>query len=287
MAAKSKNILITGASTGIGYGLAKVFLHNGYKVFGSLRKQADAVRLAKDFGSDFKPLLFDITDHEAIDAAAGVLEGEIGSEGLGGLINNAGIAVAGPFIDLDVEAFRHQFDVNVFGLIKVTQAFLPLLGTRKNHRTMPGKIIQMSSVSGRMGMPFVSPYAGSKHALEGITECIRKELLLFGIDVVLIEPGPVKTPIWGKSMDPLEGKFKDSVYHQLMKNARRRFMAPAVERALPVDKAAQIIFNEFEKKRPHARKVIIAQKFRNWTLPKLLPTRLLDKILGKALGLIR
>ncbi|MBC6411068.1 MAG: SDR family oxidoreductase [Ekhidna sp.] len=287
MTAKSKNILITGTSTGIGYDLVKVFLNNGYKVFGSVRKRKDADRLVKDFGVDFEPLLFDVTDHRAIDAAAGTLEGKIGNEGLGGLINNAGIAVAGPFINLDVEEFQYQFDVNVFGLIKVTQAFLPLLGARKNHGPIPGKIIQISSVSGRMGMPFVSPYAGSKHAIEGITECIRKELLLFGIDVVLIEPGPIKTPIWDKSMNPLEDKFKDSAYHQIMKNAQEKFIRPSIESALPSDKVSQLIFDEFEKKKSCARKVIIARKFKNWTLPNLLPTRRLDKILGKALGLMK
>jgi len=287
MITKSKNILITGASTGIGYDLVKVFLKNGYKVFGSVRKQEDANRLEKDFGSDFEPLLFDVTDHKAIDKAAEMLEDKISEEGLGGLVNNAGIAVAGPFVDLDVEAYRQQFEVNVFGLIKVTQAFLPLLGARKNHAPVPGKIIQISSVSGRMGMPFVSPYVGSKHALEGITECIRKELLLYGIDVVLIEPGPIKTPIWEKSMDPMLDKFKDSVYHSIMKKSQKKFMEPSIASALTSDKAAQIILAEFEKKKSSARKVIIAQKFKNWTLPKILPTRLLDKVLGKALGLTK
>ncbi|MDE0471910.1 MAG: SDR family oxidoreductase [Ekhidna sp.] len=287
MTAKSKNILITGASTGIGYDLVKVFLDNGYKVFGSVRRREDAERLINNFGVNFKPLFFDVTDYAAVDAAAKTLQREIGNEGLGGLINNAGIAVAGPFIDLNVEAFKHQFDVNVFGLIKVTQAFLPLLGAEENHGSAPGKIIQMSSVSGRMGMPFISPYVGSKHALEGITECLRKELLLFGIDVVLIEPGPIKTPIWSKSMTPLEDKFKDSVYYPIMKNAQEEFVRPSIESGLSADKVAKIIFNEFKKKKSCVRKVIISQKFKNWTLPNLLPTRMLDKILGKALGLIQ
>ena len=287
MIIKSKNILITGASTGIGYDLVKVFLKNGYAVFGSVRKQEDAERLSNDFGSGFEPLVFDVTDHQAIEEAAKGLAQSIGKEGLAGVINNAGIAVAGPFTELDVDEFRYQFEVNVFGMIKVTQAFLPLLGARKNHGSIPGKIIQISSVSGRMGMPFVSPYVGSKHAMEGITECIRKELLLYGIDVILIEPGPIKTPIWEKSMDPMLDKFKDSAYYPIMKKSQEKFMTPSIQKALTSDKAASIIFNEFEKKRSRSRKVIIAQKFKNWTLPNLLPTRWLDKILGKVLGLIK
>ena len=284
---KSKNILVTGASTGIGFDLVKVFLKNGYNVYGSVRRQEDADRLAKEFKSGFQPLLFDVTDHQAIEAAAQLLETKISKEGLGGLINNAGIAVAGPFMDLDVEAFRRQFEVNVFGLIKVTQAFLPLLGAREGHNSLPGKIVQISSVSGRMGMPFVSPYVGSKHAVEGITECLRKELMLYGIDVVLIEPGPIKTPIWGKSMDPMLDEFQNSVYYPIMKRSQKKFMEPSIKRALTSDKAAQIIFTEFEKRRSKARKVIIAQKLKNWTLPNLLPARWLDKVLGKALGLVK
>jgi len=287
MKLKSKNIVITGASTGIGYDMVKVFLKNGYAVYGSVRKQEDADRLVEDFGSNFSPLIFDVTDHDAIDLTARQLESKIGSEGLAGLVNNAGIAVAGPFIDLKMEEFQYQFEVNVFGMIKVTQAFLPLLGARENHPVLPGKIIQISSISGRMGMPFVSPYVGSKHALEGITDSLRRELLLYGIDVVLIEPGPIKTPIWKKSMDPMLEKFKHSVYHDIMKKSEQKFMEPSLKSAIPSDKAAQIIYREFEKKKSKARKVIIAQKFKNWILPAALPARWLDKILGRALGLFK
>lgn len=282
---KSKNILITGVSTGIGFGLAKIFVEKGYTVYGSVRKQKDADRLLKQLGNRFHALIFDVTDYDAVDKVAFELKTEVGDAGLGGLINNAGIAIGGPFVDLDVADFRAQFEVNVFGLIKVTQAFLPLLGARENHLSAPGKIIQISSVSGRMGMPFVSPYVGSKHAVEGITESLRKELLLYGIDIVLIEPGPIKTPIWEKSLKPLFERFKGSAYEPYMKKSHEKFMEPSIARALTSEKASQIIFKEFEKKRSKARKVIIAQKFKNWTLPNLLPTRTLDKILGKALGL--
>jgi len=284
---KSKNILITGASTGIGYDLVKIFVQQGYQVYGSVRKQEDANRLSNEFQNSFKPLIFDVTDHEAIDRAAESLEQEVGDVGLGGLINNAGIAVAGPFIDLKMEEFRHQFEVNVFGVIAVTKAFLPLLGAREDHTSVPGKIIQISSVSGRMGMPFVSAYVGSKYALEGISESLRKELLYYGIDVVLVEPGPIKTPIWKKSMDPMLDKFSNSVYHPIMKKSQEKFMAPSIENALSSEKAASIIFKEFQKQNSRARVVIVGQKLKNWTLPMLLPARVLDKVLGKALGLNR
>ena len=285
MKTKSKNILITGVSTGIGYDLAKVFLSSGYKVYGSVRKQEDADRLASQLKENFQAVIFDVTDFSEVDKAAKRLEAEIGEEGLAGLVNNAGIAVAGPFIDLSIEDFKHQFDVNVFGMIKVTQSFLPLLGARPDHSSLPGKIVQISSVSGRMGMPFVSAYVGSKYALEGISESMRKELLLYGIDVVLIEPGPIKTPIWRKSMDPLLEKFKGSDYSQIMKKSNEKFMGPAIENALSSERAVKLILKEFEKSRSRSRVVIVAQKFKNWTLPMILPTRILDRIIGKALGL--
>lgn len=288
MKMKSKNILITGVSTGIGYDLAKVFLDHDYVVYGSVRKKEDAERLSSELGSNFHAIIFDVTDHEAIDRVALELEAQIGEEGLGGLINNAGTAIAGPFIDLSVDDFRSQFEINVFGLIKVTQAFLPLLGARENHSFSPGRIIQISSIAGKQGMPYMSPYSGSKHALEGITESMRKELLYYGIDVILIEPGPIKTPIWNKAAsEEIETRFKDSVYFESIKKYRTKFIPKAVKRAWTSEKASKIIFKAFKAKRPRVRYLIIAQKFMNWTLPRLLPTRFLDKLIAKLIGLIK
>lgn len=286
--AKSKNILITGASTGIGYDLAKVFVANGYTVFGSVRKQEDADRLTNDLGNNFHSLLFDVTDYEGVDRAAKKLEKEIGHVGLGALINNAGIAIGGPLMDLDVSEYKHQFDVNVFGLIKVTQAFLPLLGAKESPPSDPGRIIQISSIAGRHGMPFMSPYAGSKHAVEGITESLRKELLLFGIDVILIEPGPIKTPIWHKGANQAEEeKFQNSVFHVALKKFQTKFVANAVKKAWTSERAAKIIFNAFESKRPKVRYLLVPQKFKNWTLPRLMPSRVVDKVIAKAIGLLK
>ncbi|MEM7297284.1 MAG: SDR family oxidoreductase [Bacteroidota bacterium] len=285
---KSKNILITGVSTGIGYDLAKVFLASGNVVFGSVRKQEDADRLTNELGGNFKSLLFDVTDFAAVDKAAKQLEEEIGNEGLGGLINNAGVAIGGPFVDLDIEEFKHNFEVNVFGLIKVTQAFLPLLGAREDHSSVPGKIIQISSIAGRGGMPFMSPYTGSKYAVEGLSECLRKELQFYGIDVVLIEPGPIKTPIWNKgASEIIEERFKDSAFFPALKKYQTNFIQRALQNAWTSEKAARIIIKAFEKNQSKVRYLIVPQKFTNWTLPRILPNRTVDKFLGKSLGLIR
>jgi len=283
---KSKNILITGASTGIGYDLAKVFIDSGYTVFGSVRKKKDAERLSNELGENFKPLIFDVTDHEGVDKAAHLLTDEIGGAGLAGLINNAGIAVGGPFMDLEIEEFRYQFEVNVIGLIKVTQAFLPLLGAREDHPSVPGKIIQISSVAGKLAMPFLSPYVGSKHAVEGISHSLRRELQLYGIDVILVGPGPIKTPIWEKSAGEVqEIKYKDSVFFKPLKIFQDIFVVDAIKNGWTSEKAARLILNTFERSSPKTRYAMVPQKMKNWTLPRLLPDRILDILVKKSLKL--
>jgi short-subunit dehydrogenase len=286
--AKSKNILITGVSTGIGYDLAKVFVKNGYTVFGSLRKEEDAKRLSNSLGEKFRPLIFDVTDHKAVDDAAEKLMQEIGEEGLGGLINNAGIAIGGPLLDVDIEEYRYQFEVNVIGMVKVTQAFAPLLGARENHRSEPGKILQISSVAGKMAMPFLSPYVGSKHAVEGISVSLRRELQLFGIDVIVIGPGPIQTPIWNKGTEKNEeSKHQNSPFFPALQIFQNVFIRSAVKKGWTSEKATKIIFEIFEKNKPKTRYSLVPQRFMSWTLPKLMPNRMLDRIVGKKLGLLK
>ena len=284
--AKSKNILITGASTGIGHDLAKIFVENGYDVYGSVRKKMDGERLLNELGSGFKPVVFDVTDHDSVDQAAKHIEKEIVDEGLGGLINNAGIAIGGPMLDLSIEEYRLQFEVNVIGLIKVTKSFLPLLGARDGHTSDPGRIVQISSAAGKIGMPFMSPYTGSKHAVEGLSESLRRELQLFGIDVIVVGPGPVKTPIWNKGItDELKTKFKDSKYAKSINIFQNSFVRDAIQKGWTSEKAAKIIFRIFERSRPKVRYALVNQRFKNWILPGLLPNRVLDKFVRKKLKL--
>src|SRR6201994_2176196 len=157
-----KSVVITGASTGIGHACAKFLLDKGYRVFGSVRKQADADRLKSEFGANFTPLLFDVTDEAAVLAAAREVRAALGGETLTGLVNNAGIAVAGPVLELSVDDFRRQMDVNVIGPIISTQAFTPLLGADPSLRGPRGKIVMISSVAGKSGNPLMSAYAAPK-----------------------------------------------------------------------------------------------------------------------------
>jgi hypothetical protein len=183
-----KTVVVTGASTGIGWGCAKVLVEKGFRVLGGVRKKADAERLRNEFGGNFTPLFFDVTDEAAVRQAASATASVLGDEPLFGLVNNAGIAVAGPLLYLDVDELRRQLEVNVTGQFIVTQAFAPLLAEHVSKQNRAGRIVMISSVGGKNASPFVGPYNASKFALEGLSESLRRELMLLGIDVIVVAP---------------------------------------------------------------------------------------------------
>ncbi len=274
----SKTILITGASTGIGYGAARQFVQRGYTVFGSVRTQADADRLQHELGSNFTPLVFDVTDTPALQRAVQEVTKRLDGNGLGGLINNAGIAIGGPLPEQPMDVIRQHFDVNVFGLLAVTQAFLPLLGTRDNHASRPGRIQNISSVNGQVAIPFMGAYVGSKHAVEGLSHSLRREVSRFGVEVVIVGPGAVKTPIWGKgtNMD----RYKNSAYFPAMQRFLKQVQA-AEARGFSIDYIGERLVQIHEAPRPKIRYALVPKKLTGWILPRLLPARALDWILER------
>ncbi|MFD2935939.1 SDR family NAD(P)-dependent oxidoreductase [Spirosoma flavum] len=278
----SKNILITGVSTGIGYGATKHFIGRGYTVFGSVRTQTDADRLQAEFGDTFVPLLFDVTDAEAVSAAVRLLTERLAGSGLGGLINNAGIAIGGPLQYQPMATIRQHFNVNVLGLLQVTQAFLPLLGARENHPVQPGRIQNISSVNGQIAIPFMGAYVGSKHAVEGLTHSLRRELILFGIKVILVGPGAVKTPIWGKGTDI--SPYANTAYYPAMQWFLKQVEA-SENRGLSIDYLGERIVDIHETARPSVRYALVPSKLTSWILPRLLPAQTLDWLLGRVSGL--
>lgn len=185
-------VLVTGASTGIGHACTVGLDARGFKVYAAVRKSSDADALRK-VSPRIEPVLMDVTDYASVDAAARDLTHQLGERGLDGLVNNAGISVAGPLECLPMESFDRQMRVNVSGQVAVTQAFLPLL------RRARGRIVFMSSESGRVVIPLLGAYAASKHALEAVADAFRRELSRAGIRVSIIEPGSIKTPIWEKA----------------------------------------------------------------------------------------
>ena len=279
MKPKSRTILITGVSSGIGYGMAKEFISRDYTVFGSVRKEEDVQRLKSELGEKFIPLIIDITNQSLINKAAEKVHSYLEGNGLGGLINNSGISIPGPVEYLDINRAAYSFDVNVLGVLRVTKAFLPLMGTQNEHPVLPGRILNISSVSGKISAPYLAAYTGTKHALEGISHCLRKELLPFGIDVVIIGPGQVQTPIWDKeSLD----EFQDTKYISSM----MKFFTYLVykgKQGMTSAECSRRIADIFETEKPKTRYAIVQNKFKDWILPLLLPDRVVDRITLKKL----
>jgi NAD(P)-dependent dehydrogenase (short-subunit alcohol dehydrogenase family) len=280
-----KSVVVTGASTGIGWATAKLLLDRGFRVFGSVRKQADAERLKAEFGANFTPLIFDVTDEPAVLAAAREVRAALGGEKLAGLVNNAGIAVTGPALNVSIDDFRRQMDVNVIGPIIATQAFGPLLGADTTLKGAPGRIVMISSVAGKNGNPMTSAYVASKHAIEGFSESLRRELMLFGIDVVIIAPGPVKTPIWGKGQETVDvARYQNSPYLPALQKVGA-FMQHLDAIALPPERIAELVFDALTVPSPKVRYHIAPDKMR-YLLAAVLPKRTMDKIIAKRIGLL-
>ena len=279
-----QSVVITGASTGIGWATAKLLLDRGFRVFGSVRKQADADRLKREFGANFTPLLFDVTDEAAVLAAAREVRAALNGKTLLGLVNNAGIAVAGPVLELAADEFRRQMDVNVIGPIIATQAFGPLLGADSSLKGPPGRIVMISSVAGKNGNPLMSAYSASKHAIEGLSESLRREMMLFGIDVVIIAPGAVKTPIWSKAEEVDISPYRNSPFFPALERIRK-FMLQLGESGLPAEKIAERIADALTSASPKVRYQIAPDPMRQLIM-SVLPKRMADKIIAKRLGLM-
>jgi NAD(P)-dependent dehydrogenase (short-subunit alcohol dehydrogenase family) len=279
-----KSVVITGASTGIGWAAAKLLLDRGFRVFGSVRKQADADRLKSEFGANFTPLLFDVTDEAAVLAAAREVRSALNGETLAGLVNNAGIAVAGPILELAADEFRRQMDVNVIGPVIATQAFGPLLGSDPSLKGPKGRIVMISSVAGKNGNPLAGPYSTSKHAIEGLSESLRREMMLFGIDVIIIAPGAVKTPIWSKADEVDITPYQNSPYYAALVKIRKVMMQFG-EGGLPAETIAEKIFEALTLPNPKVRYQITPDPMRH-LVTALLPKRTVDKIIAKRLGLV-
>jgi len=281
-----RSVVITGVSTGIGWATTKVLLDEGFRVFGTVRKQSDADRLQAEFGDSFVPVIADVTDLQAVQEAALQVSEMLGRERLAGLVNNAGIVVGGPLLHLEPDEMRRQMEVNLIGPFQVSKAFAPLLGSDPQRTGKPGRIVQISSVSGVMGIPFVGPYVASKFALEGMSESLRRELMLYGIDVIIVGPGAVLTPIWEKATAQDYGRFHTTDYGPVIERFLA-FFGEESKKGLPPEQIGRVIHQALTVSKPKVRYAVVPQRFKNWTMPRLLPRRVIDRLLGKQLGLLR
>lgn len=281
-----QSVVITGVSTGIGYAAAEAMLRHGFRVFGSVRKTEDGERVKEALGENFHPLLFDVTDTAAVHAAAAEVRAQLNGETLAGLVNNAGIAVSGPLLDVPEADYRWQLEVNVVGPFTVSQAFAPLLGVDDSLAGEPGRIVNISSVSGIRAMPFLGPYSASKFALEGYSESLRRELMLYGIDVIVIGPGPVKTAIWDKADDIDMEPYRDSDYLPILERFRKVFLAQGRD-GYPAERLGNLIHHALTCSKPKVRYAAVKGRMAEKLAMSVATPRLLDKMVANMLGLKR
>jgi NAD(P)-dependent dehydrogenase (short-subunit alcohol dehydrogenase family) len=264
------NIVVTGASTGIGRACALRFAALGYRTFAGVRKMADGEALAGASAGKIEPVLLDVTCSESI---AGALSA-VGDQPLAGLVNNAGIATLGPLELLSIDAFRKQFEVNVIGLVAVTQAFLPLL------RRGRGRIVNIGSIAGRSALPGSGAYDSSKFAVEALTDVLRMELHAWGISVSLIEAGAVATPIWEKTLREADDLIRQApperyaLYRNLMAAVREEAVESA-RIATSVDKVVKAVEHALTARKPGTR-YLVGRDTWFWLLLNLLPDRWRD-----------
>ncbi|MCB0281463.1 MAG: SDR family oxidoreductase [Calditrichaeota bacterium] len=281
---RSNNIVITGVSSGIGFACTKRFINKGYTVFGSVRKPEDSESAKQLFKSGlFHPLILDITDEDSVKHAAEIVKQKINGAGVACLINNAGVAVSGPLMHISGVDMEKQFATNVLGTMNVTRAFLPLLGAERPCSFEPGKIINVSSVSGKISYPFLGPYAASKHALEALSAALRRELAIYGINVLVVAPGSVQSEIWKKnSFDLIIKKYGSTDWAGALKQFNvdeNTFMK--------ADRIAEKIWKIHNNKNFRVHYPVVNNYIKNWLLPRLLPARILDIIIQKTLKLRR
>jgi NAD(P)-dependent dehydrogenase (short-subunit alcohol dehydrogenase family) len=273
-----KKIIITGASTGIGAATALDLAKRGHQVFACVRKTQDGERLLS-LNNTISILEMDVTREDSIQQSFEIFSKDKKNHEVV-LINNAGIAVSGPVESVSLNDFRKQFEVNFFGLIAVTQKFLPLI------RKTRGRVINVSSIAGRVASPFLGPYAASKFAVEGLNDSLRREMIPFGVQVVLIEPGPIQTPIWEKGLgqkDAIRGALAaDQIevygsYIDLFQEAVEKIVSTAE----PVERVLEAMREAVESESPQHRYLVGKEAQLSGFLSSILPSRWLDVAIKK------
>lgn len=274
-------VLVTGTSSGIGFATAIRLARHGTIVFAGIRRQVDGEMLLSEGAGNIKPMLIDVTDHGSLLRARAKIEG-LPEYRLDGLVNNAGIALGGPLELLPIDEIRKQFEVNFFGALAAIQIFLPLL------RESGGRIVNVSSISGKLSAPFMGPYSASKFALEAASDALRLELRPFGVSVSVIEPGAVRTPIWRRATDAslkiLDEVGSGRLDYDTMIRQMSRFSQRQELQGIPPERVAQVIERALTARRPRARYVVGLDAWIRLFIARL-PEPLRDLIIFAVLGL--
>jgi NAD(P)-dependent dehydrogenase (short-subunit alcohol dehydrogenase family) len=272
----ARSFVITGASSGIGRSAALHLDRLGHRVFAGVRNPGDGDALRRSASERLTPVVLDVTDADDIAQVVQAVENALAGAPLDGLVNNAGIALGGPVEFLDIGRLRLQLEVNVVGLVAVTQALLPLL------RRGPGRIVNIGSIGGRVTSPFMGPYCASKHAVEALSDALRMELGPWGIQVSVVEPGPVHSSIWEKGRD----QYRE--FAAAMPARARELYGPYLERteqaiaervriAVPTTATDRVIEHGLLAPRPRTRYLVGPAARLAVAMRWLLPDRLLDR----------
>jgi NAD(P)-dependent dehydrogenase (short-subunit alcohol dehydrogenase family) len=277
-------VLITGTSTGIGAACARALDRRGFRVFAGVRREADGERLRQNAGERLTPVIIDVTDAASIEAARASIAQAVGAAGLAGLVNNAGISVAGPIEFIPLDDLRRQFEVNVTGQVAVTQAFMPLIRAGK------GRVVFMSSVAGHLAAPMLGPYAASKHAIEAIADAMRVELASSGIRVALVEPGAIRSEIWDKGLRDAEARIEqlppdghayyDEAIDKVIAYARKQ-----ADGAIAAGHVARAVHHALTASRPRARYVVGRDARISIALQRWAPASVRDRLVRTQLGI--
>lgn len=278
-----RTVVITGASTGIGEACALHLDSLGFSVFAGVRKQVDGEALTSKASPRLRPLILDVTDQQTILAAADSVKQQ-SPVGLAGLVNNAGIVVAAPLEFVPLDDLRRQFEVNVVGQIATTQAFLPLL------RAARGRVVNIGSIGGRLSGPFVGPYSASKFAMEALTDSLRIELIPWGIEVSIIEPGNIATPIWDKSAASADQrrmeapKEMESLYHEEI-DAMYEYAKKQGDSGIPALEVAKVVAQALTARKPKTRYLVGSDAKLQAYIALRLPDRVRDSLILREIGL--
>lgn len=276
-------VVITGVSTGIGRAATAALIERGFFAFGSVRRAQDAAFLSEAYPDHFKPLIFDVTDEDAIAANVNIVSAAIGNHHLAGLVNNAGIGVSGPMLLQPISEIRQTFDVNLFAPITMVRQFADMLGRERGRSGAKGRVVNITSVAGRMAGPFLGAYCGSKHALEAVSDSLRRELMLYGIDVIVIGPGGVDTAISQKGEAQI-GPYDDTDFGKAIRAADWELIGKIRSGHKP-ETIGRAIADALTVPAPKARYALVKNKMRDWTIPLSLPKRTVDRLLAKQYGL--
>lgn len=273
-----KPILVTGASSGIGEATAVYLAHKGFRVYAAARSVKKLEALSGLGGGAITPLALDVTDEGSIERALGEIKAA--GDSLYGLVNNAGVSVIGPVEQVSSNEWRRLFETNLFGLVSVTAPVIEMM-----REAGGGRIVNVGSIAGRIATPFFGPYAASKHAVEGVTDAMRRELRPHNIKVSLIRPGYINTPFGEQEQDALEQFIDEGAPYARELEAFKAWHAKGHPNAKPPHVVAEKIHHALTAERPHSRYTAPSEYIGSLMLRNLLPSAITDRLIERIVGL--